>query len=341
MKYMKKSFKSMQPYFSKNIEDGIILNANESPYNPPKKIIKEFYKELKSVNFNRYPDMQNLKLCEAIANRFNVLPTEVTCGVGSDELIETTFKCVLEKNNVVVSFSPSFSMYKVFADQALAKFIGVDLDENFKFNVDEMIRVIEENNPKLVLICSPNNPTGSFLEEADVRKIIESTKALVVLDLAYIDFAKCDYTYLAKEYSNVIAFRTFSKAMSLPALRIGYCISCEDNINMINAVKAPYSVNTLAQIMARIATLNIELYNDNIYSIKIERDRLLNELKRKFTVYPSEANFIYLKLNEDIYNELLNNKIYIKKFSSEMYRISVGTKKENDNLLKVVMNYEK
>lgn len=331
----------MEPYFSKNIEDGIILNANESPFNVPKPIIKQFLKEMKKVNFNRYPDMQNTKLCEAIAKRFNVKPTEVTCGVGSDELIETTFKCVLEPNDRVISFSPSFSMYSVFAELCLAKFISVDFNQDFTFDVDSMISTIKENNPKLVLICTPNNPTGSFISEKDIRRIVEATSALVVLDLAYIDFAECDYTALAKEYDNIIAFRTFSKAMSIPAMRIGYAISNEDNINMINAVKAPYSVSVPAQIMARIATENFDLYKYNIKAIIDERNRLYNVLKNKFTVYPSKANFIYLKLDEKVFKALVDNKIYIRTMKNGMYRITVGTKEENDKLLKVVMNDEK
>lgn len=341
MRFMKKSFSAMEPYFSKNIEDGVILNANESPFNAPKKVIKQFIKEMKKVDFNRYPDMQNTKLCEAIAKRFNVKPTEVTCGVGSDELIETTFKCVLEPNDVVVSFSPSFSMYSVFAELCLAKFVPVDFNKDFTFDVDGMINSIKENNPKLVLICTPNNPTGSFISEKDIRRIAEATDALIILDLAYIDFAECDYTSLAKEYDNIIAFRTFSKAMSLPSMRVGYAISNEDNINMINAVKAPYSVSVPAQIMARISTENIDLYKENIKAIIDERNRLYDVLKDKFTVYPSSANFIYLKLDDSINKELLANKIYIRTMKNGMYRISIGTKEENDKLLKVVMNYEK
>ena len=331
----------MEPYFSKNIEDGVILNANESPFNAPKKVIKQFIKEMKKVDFNRYPDMQNTKLCEAIAKRFNVKPTEVTCGVGSDELIETTFKCVLEPNDVVVSFSPSFSMYSVFAQLCLAKFVPVDFNKDFTFDVDGMINSIKENNPKLVLICTPNNPTGSFISEKDIRRIAEATDALIILDLAYIDFAECDYTSLTKEYDNIIAFRTFSKAMSLPSMRVGYAISNEDNINMINAVKAPYSLSVPAQIMAKIATENIDLYKENIKAIIDERNRLYDVLKDKFTVYPSSANFIYLKLDDSINKELLANKIYIRTMKNGMYRISIGTKEENDKLLKVVMNYEK
>ena len=110
---------------------------------------------------------------------------------------------------------------------------------------------------------------------------------------------------------------------------------------MINAVKAPYSLSVPAQIMAKIATENIDLYKENIKAIIDERNRLYDVLKDKFTVYPSSANFIYLKLDDSINKELLANKIYIRTMKNGMYRISIGTKEENDKLLKVVMNYEK
>ena len=325
MKYMKKSFESMEPYFSPKLTDGIILNANESPYNVPKKIIEEFEEKIKGVEFNRYPDMAALDLCKAIAKRFNV---------------ETTFRATLEPNDTVLSFSPSFSMYQVFAELSLAKFIPVDFNNNL-FDVDLMIKKIKEFNPKLVLICSPNNPNGAFLEEKEIRRIAENTNGLVLLDLAYIDFAKTDYTYLGMEYDNVIAFRTFSKAMSLPSIRVGYVISNEDNINMINAIKPPYSVTTLSLIMAEIAINNYDLYKENIELIKSERERLIKEFKSLgYNVYPSEANFIYLEIDKALDDLLIENKIYIRKFKKGPARITVGSEKENDELLKVVRTYE-
>ena len=340
MKYMKKSFEGMEPYFSKNITEGIILNANESPYNVPLKIKEEFEQRIKNINYNRYPDMAAVDLCNAIAKKFNVKPSNVTVGVGSDELIETTFRSTLEPNDIVLSFSPSFSMYQVFTELSLAKFIPVDFKNNL-FDIDLMIELINKYNPKLVLICTPNNPNGAFLEEAEIRRIAKNTKGLVLLDLAYIDFAKCDYTYLGMEYDNIIAFRTFSKAMSLPSIRVGYAISSEDNINMINAVKPPYSVTSLSLIMAEIAIKNYDLYKENIELIKSERQRLINEFKKLgYDVLPSEANFIYLNISKELDDLLIENKIYIRKFKSGPARITVGSKFENDSLLKVVQIYE-
>ena len=256
MKYMKKSFEKMVPYHSKLITDGIILNANESPVQPPQKVLDEIKTKITNIDFNRYPDMDEINLNKAIAKRYNVKPENISSGVGSDELLDVIFRATLEVGDIVLGFSPSFSMYQVFAELVGAKYIPVYGDQNNIFNVDDMIKAIKEYNPKLVLICTPNNPTGQYLEEADVRKIIESTDALIALDLAYIDFAKKDYCHLGVEYDNVVAFKTFSKAMALPSIRVGYAISKKDNIDMIDSIKAPYSVSTISQIIAEPRAIN-------------------------------------------------------------------------------------
>ena len=337
MKYMKKSFQNMEPYHSGLIPEGIILNANESPIEPPYQVVEEIKKTINQVEFNRYPDMDETKLCLSIAKRYNIKPENVSCGVGSDELLDVMFRCVLEPNDKVLGFSPSFSMYKVFTELVGATYIPVYGDSNMIFNPDDMIKAIKEYNPKLVLICSPNNPTGQYLEEKDVRRIIESTDALIALDLAYIDFAKHDYATIALEYDNVISFKTFSKAMALPSIRLGYAISIKDNIDMLNAVKAPYSVTTLSQLIGKIAMDYSSLYTGQINMIKNERDRLYKTLKeRGFNVYPSEANFLYVLMDDKYNQELLKNKIYIRNFKSGVYRITVGTKYENDKLLEVL-----
>ncbi|MBQ7641447.1 MAG: histidinol-phosphate transaminase [Acholeplasmatales bacterium] len=339
MKYMKKSFSGMVPYHSELITDGIILNANESPILPPSKVLDEIKDKITKIEFNRYPDMDEVELDKAIARRYNVKPENVTVGVGSDELLDVVFRAVLEPNDIVIGFTPSFSMYKVFAELVGAKYIPVFGDENNIFNVDDMIKTIKEYNPKLVLVCTPNNPTGQYFSEAEVRKIIESTDALIALDLAYIDFASKDYCTISLEYDNVITFKTFSKAMALPSIRVGYAISKKDNIDMIDAIKAPYSVTTISQIIAKTAIENFDLYKGQIKMIVNEREKLYKELKDLgFNVYKSEANFIYV-LFDDKYNEaLLKNKIYIRKFKSGVYRITVGTQYENEKLLEVLKN---
>ena len=338
MKFLKEEFKDFEPYSSPLITDGIILNANESGYLPPKKVLDKIYKSLVNIEFNRYPDMDERLLNKAIAKHYEIEEENVTCGVGSDELLDTTFRAVLSPNDLVLGFMPSFSMYKVFTKLSLSKFIQVEPDSNMLFDVDKMIDKMKTYQPKIAIICSPNNPTGQYFSKDDVRKIIEASKnTLILLDLAYIDFAKEDYTKLALEYDNVIAFRTFSKALALPSIRVGYAISKKDNIDLINSVKAPYSINSISQIIAKIAIDNYDEYKAQIELIKEQREFLFKELIRlNLKAYKSEANFIYV-LMDDSYNEkLLENKIYIRKFASGIYRITVGTEEENKKLLEVL-----
>jgi histidinol-phosphate aminotransferase len=337
MKDMKKSFANIEPYHSGLIPEGIILNANESPLAPPKCLVDEFKKAIKKIEFSRYPDMDEVKLNEAIAKRYGINPNNVSCGVGSDELLDVMFRATLEVNDKVLGFSPSFSMYQVFTELVGAKYIPVYGDSNMIFHVDDMIKAIKEYNPKVVLVCTPNNPTGQYLSKSDVRRFIESTDALIGLDLAYIDLAKEDYTKIALEYDNVIAFKTFSKAMALPSIRLGYAISNKDNIDMLSAIKAPYSVTTFTQMVGEIAINHFELYKNQIEEIKRERERIYHTLKeRGYNIYPSEANFLYVFMDDSKNELLVKNKIYIRKFKIGVYRITVGTKSENDSLLEVL-----
>ncbi len=342
MKYMKKSFSEMKAYHSSLITDGIILNANESPYQPPKKIIELFNEEIKKIDFNRYPDMDEVELDKAIAKKFGIDAECVTSGVGSDELLDATFRAILEPGDEILGFTPSFSMYKIFAELTGAKYIPVLGDENNLFNIDEMIKMMNKSKAKAVIICSPNNPTGQYFKKEDLIKLIKSTNKLVLLDFAYIDFAEEDYSKDMLKFDNVIVYRTFSKAMALPSIRCGYALSNKDNIEMINAIKAPYSVTTLSQILATIAISNFDLYKEQISLIKSERDRLYQEfVKLGFDIYPSQSNFFYLKM-DDKYNEILEkNKIYIRKFKSGIYRFNVGTIEENNKLIEVMKNAKK
>ena len=342
MKYMKKSFSEMKAYHSSLITDGIILNANESPYAPPKKVIDLFNEEIKKVEFNRYPDMDEVELDKAIAKKFGIDPECVTSGVGSDELLDATFRAILEPGDEILGFSPSFSMYKIFAELVGAKYIAGTGDENNLFDIDKMILMMKESKAKAVIICSPNNPTGQYFKKEDLIRLIKSTNKLVLLDFAYIDFAKEDYSKDMLQFDNTIVYRTFSKAMALPSIRCGYALSNKENIEMINAIKAPYSVTTLSQILATIAISNYDLYKEQISLIKSERDRLYKEFKNLgFDIYPSESNFFYIKM-DDKYNEILeNNKIYIRKFKSGIYRFNVGTVDENNKLLEVIKNAKK
>lgn len=340
MKYLKKSLIGKEPYYSKEISSGIILNANESAFETPKEIIELVKKELDKVDLRRYPDTDNTLIRESIANAYGLDITNVTIGVGSDQLLDCIFKSLIDDEHIV-SCNPTFSMYKEYASFTNGKFIDIDFkdDINFEFDTEKIIEAIKKYNPKLVIICSPNNPTGSAIERSNLEKIIiaaNEINSVVLLDEAYSEFHETNYD-LIKKYDNLFVLKTFSKAYALAGIRLGYLLSCKDLIDTINVVKPPYNMSRISSLVASIAIKNKHLYDDNIKKIIDLKNKLYDDLQKlKLNPVKSYSNFIFIKLNDKMYNHLLENKIYIRrlKYKNEFWhRITVGTKEENDILI--------
>ena len=338
MKYLKKSLEGKEPYYSKMITDGIILNANESAFPTPKEIIDIYKKRLDELDLRRYPDTDNTIIREALAKNYNVDIRNITCGVGSDQLLDAIFRSIIE-DEYIIACNPTFSMYKEYASYTKGKFIDINFLPNFIYDTKTILESIDKYNPKLIIICSPNNPTGSYMERSDLEKIITKTNGVVLLDEAYSEFYKSNYD-LAIKYDNVIVLKTFSKAYALAGIRLGYAISSFDLIDTINICKPPYNLSTPSQLLASIAIENKDLYTDNIKKIVKLTDELYNSLcSLNLNPNKSYSNFIFVKLNDKIFNHLLENKIYIRKlrYNNEFwYRINTGTKEENEILIKTI-----
>lgn len=340
MKYLREDLKGMVPYSTPYLTSGVILNANESPFNLPDEIIRIYTDEIKNISFNRYPDMNANALKTAIANTYNLKVENIACGVGSDEILQCLFNAVVSKGDKVVVMNPSFSMYSEYAKIYGATPVKADCNPDFTFNLDNMLKAIKENNPKMVVLCSPNNPTGIMLTREEVETIIKSTNALVVLDEAYIEFAGEGLVDLVNVYDNLMVLRTFSKLYAGAAIRLGYAMSVKDNIDLIDTVRSPYNVNTLTQLMAKTIIEHRILYKDRINYFRVTCDEIYNKLKGLgIEVYPSKANFLWMRLNEKTQEELLKQNVYIRTmtFNGVKYnRVCIGTKEENELFIKVV-----
>lgn len=340
MKYIKKSLEGKIPYYSKEITDGIILNANESAFETPQKIIELVKTELDKLDLRRYPDTDNTLIRDSLAKAYNLDITNVIVGVGSDQLLDCIFKSIID-DEYILSCNPTFGMYKEYASYTNGKFIDVDFIDSvsFEFDVDKIIENIKIYNPKLTIICSPNNPTGSASSRKDLELILNETKGVVLLDEAYAEFYETNYD-LIKKYDNLIVLKTFSKAYALAGIRLGYMLANSDLIDTINIVKPPYNMSRISSVIASIAIQNKDLYNDNIKTIIDLRDKLYQELSQlALNPVKSYSNFIFIKLNDKIYNHLLENKIYIRrlKYNNEYWhRITVGKEQENEMLLKCI-----
>ena len=229
-------------------------------------------------------------------------------------------------------------MYSIYAQVFSAKYIGAKADEDFKVNVDSIIKDIKENNPKLIILCNPNNPTGSVLTKEEVRKIVKSTDALIALDEAYMEFGDESLIDEVMDYDNLLIVKTVSKAFSLAGIRMGYIVANEEIITSIEKVRAPYNLNSLSTYIATEALRQKERMFDYIKKIKGEREQIYKALvDLGVKAYASGANFVFFKSDIDnLQKKLVDKDVLIRKFSGKLdgyYRVSVGTKEQNENFL--------
>lgn len=328
---IRKNIAAMKAYSSARDEfggmQGVFLDANENPYNN---------------GVNRYPDPYQRTLKKKISAMKSIATSNILLGNGSDEVLDLLFRafCEPKQDNVIVS-SPSYGMYKVLANLNNVGLKEVLLEEDFSLNPDKIIAAVDENT-KMILLCSPNNPTGNSIAIEVVEKLLKNTNCLVVVDEAYIDFSKKNsfINYLSK-YNQLVVSQTFSKYFGMAGIRLGICFASQEIITILNRIKPPYNVNVLTQKKALELLSNI---NDSYKNEVIEERKLLSGALLKFDfvrkVYPSDANFILVKTTDAnyIYNELIKKQIVVRNRTKEplcenCIRITIGTPQENQILL--------
>ncbi|NJE08653.1 histidinol-phosphate transaminase [Thermococcus sp. M39] len=323
--------KSFEPYRVLEGDYKIWLDKNESPFDLPDEIKKEIFEELKRIPLNRYPHITADSLRERLAEFLGFEKENIIVGNGSDELISLILK-LFEGEHIVIS-SPTFAMYSFYAKLEGVKVVDVPLDENFK------LRNIEDyaENARAIFICSPNNPTGNMQERERIISVLE-TGAPVILDEAYVEFAKKSNLDLVNEYENLIVLRTFSKAFGLAGVRVGYAVANEKIIDYLLRIKAPFSLNVISMRIAELMLDHYDLVKQNINYIIKERERIYKEFKDY--AYPSEANFLLMRLNA--YEFLLERGIVVRKLGGRLeghIRVTIGKKEENDEFIKALKEF--
>lgn len=341
-KLQRENIKNLRPYSTARDEykgqASIFLDANENSYGSP---LEE--------NYNRYPDPLQLDLKDAIS-KIKGVPIENTfLGNGSDEAIDLLFRAFCEpKQDNVVILPPTYGMYEVSAGINNVEIRKVNLLPNFQLDLDGIAEAVDENT-KLIFICSPNNPTGNSIVRTDIETVLANFKGLVVIDEAYINYAK-QRTFIKEltEYPNLVVLQTFSKAWGLAALRLGMAFAARPVIDVLNKVKPPYNINQATQGIALKALQNIEQVNEWIKITVAERENLSKELAALAIVkkvYPSDANFILIEVENALstYNALVAEGIIIRDRSKVTLcegclRITIGTQEENKTLLEALKN---
>lgn len=304
------------------------------------------------LGYERYPSSSQSKVKQAIATYKKVNLNQVAIGNGSDELIDLLIRCFCEpKQDNILICEPTFGMFKVYAQLNNVEVLNSPLKkESFLFD-EQVILKTTNLRTKLIFICTPNNPTGTSISIEQLKIIALNFKGIVVVDEAYIDFSiKASALSLINEFENILVLQTFSKAWGLAALRVGVAYGNPSIIEILNKVRPPFNINSNSQELI-LKALNKSAIKDTLVdSILKQKTYLENELQQLpfvKNILESDANYFLIEVSKanDICNYLLEKTILISNRSSLLncenrIRISVGTEKENKQLIDTLKQYK-
>ncbi len=337
----------------KLVKGAIKLSSNENPLGPSPKVIREIVESIEEgkLNLSVYPwGRKEEELRDEILSYISlgVVKENIVIGAGVDGVLDTLVKIFIADDVVALIPIPTFSLYESLVKIAggTPRYIKRKRGKDFSIPVKELISSYSERT-RMIFISSPNNPTGNCISEDEVREIIESVPAaMVVIDEAYVEFADSSLVKLVTEYANVLILRTFSKAFGLAGLRVGYAVIPEWLASPYKKVSMPFSVNSIALTAAIAALRDKEHLRRSVELVKHERPFLEENLQRFFTVYPSKANFVFVDVSPlksyEVYDALMKKGITVRDCSSfrgagdSLIRITVGTREQNEKVVDVL-----
>lgn len=340
---LRNNIKKLKPYSSARSEFSgvatVFLDANENAFGSP---LTKWY--------NRYPDPLQWEVKKKISTIKNIAPENILLGNGSDECIDLLIRafCDPQRDNIIIC-PPTYGMYEVYAHINDVDVKEVPLFQNYQLNLEALEQAIDENT-KLIFFCSPNNPTGNSMEREDIEMVLNNFDGIIVIDEAYINYSRQrSFISELKDYPNLVVMQTFSKAWGLAALRLGMNFASVEIIDVLNKIKPPYNINQATQELALQALDHLEDVNAMIKDTVKEREELVKKLVHVPSVqkvYPSDANFVLAKMTEAtaIYDYLKEKGIIVRNRSNvilceDCLRITVGTTKENEQLIQALKSY--
>jgi histidinol-phosphate aminotransferase len=328
---VRNNIRQLKPYSSARSEfeggNGILLDANESPYG----------------TYNRYPDPQQKKLKEAIAKIKQVSVEQVFLGNGSDEAIDIAVRVFCEpRQHQVLSFPPTFGVISVAAAINDVALVNVPLNTSFQLDMDAIMPLLKDESIRLAYLCSPNNPTGNLLQQKDIEYILENFNGIVVVDEAYTEFSNtASFTRLIGKYERLVVLQTFSKAWALAGARVGMAYAHPETIRYFNKVKMPYNISQFSQQLLLEQLQQPESCTQRVQEILKEKEKLKEALLQSSLIkklYPSDANFFLAEVADadSLYKQLTGEGVIVRnqhRAVTNCLRITVGTAAENELLI--------
>lgn len=332
------------PYDAKDVRAEVRLSANENPHNLPGEILDKLADRVRGdIDFNRYPDPMSAHVRTLIAEANGLEPGNVLVGNGGDEIILDVVLAWGGPGRTLVDLPPTFSMYGIDARITGTRVLEVPRSADFEVDGEALLATVAAEDPDIIVISNPNNPTGTMTPETPLIDVLNATDALVLVDEAYFEFSRQTMRPHMERHPNLAVLRTFSKAFSLAGLRAGYLLAHEDVIQELTKVRQPYSVNRFTQVAAALTFRERVVFETGIRETMRNRDRLLHGLGTidGVEVFPTQANFVLFRVAQAsaVWRDLLHDhSVLVRDFSrtpglEDCLRVTVGSEAEVERFL--------
>lgn len=349
-KYIKPEVLRLKGYHLDKRDYTFKLDQNENPFGFPEALKEKFWERLKNLDWARYQDFQMEGITAKIANYLQLPPSQVIVGNGSNSLIQALLMVALAPGDRLIIPEPTFTLYGLTGKMLNAEVITCRLHpEDFSLPLPEILQAAAAANTKMLVLCTPNNPTGNSFPLPQLEALVQGFPGLVVIDEAYQEFSRQDAKTLLRAHENVVILRTFSKAMSLAGMRIGYLLAAPEICAEVQKARLPYSVSFFSETAAIVALEEIELLKASVREILAERDRLWTALQEisSLRIYPSDANFFLVRCANStaLFQHLLQDGLLVRDVSGypgleNCLRISIGRPEENEKLLESLKKWK-
>jgi len=344
LRHVKPAVRQIAAYTLQARRASIKLNQNENPHDLPPEVKQRVIEQALARPWSRYPDFDPKELLEKLAAFAGWSADGVLAGNGSNELIEALLLVTVAAGTRVVVPETTFTLYALLTKVLGGELLSVPLGPELEYDAAELRKLRVGVDAPLTIVCSPNNPTGGVLPQAEIARMCEEADGLVVVDEAYHEFARESAVPLLRQHKNLVVLRTFSKAMAMAGLRVGYLLAAPELVREINKARLPYNLNFFSQLAALAALDEWAALQKNVERVIQAREELLHKLYRVPGVkpYPSQANFILFELLEAdpkaVFESLYKRGVLIRDVTSyprlsRCLRVSVGSEEENEAFL--------
>jgi histidinol-phosphate aminotransferase len=346
------SLKGRVPYGAPQLNVPVALNVNENTHGIPEVVAMDIITRLATevLTINRYPDREFVELRDALAKYLghDLTREQIWAANGSNEVIQQILQAFGGPGRKALGFGPTYSMYRIISDGTDTEYVDAERDDRYELSKETALAAIEQHKPDIILMCSPNNPTGTPLSLEVIEAIYSATDGVVVVDEAYAEFAHPDTQSaitLLEGRERLMVSRTMSKAFAFAGARVGYLAADPAVIDALRLVRLPYHLSAFTQAAALAALAHSDLMLSAVADIRVQRDRIIAELiEMVLDPYRSDSNFVLfggLESPKDVWQQLLERGVLVRDVGIEgTLRVTAGTEAETtlflDNLREVL-----